>query len=119
MSVRGVLTRLSFSPILLLTIIQIAGCGGVTGAAPVQTPTATPTPTPTPAPAPPPAPSSTGVLRYKIDLAGTGANTAETTLNLSNVNPTSFGRLMKKGLDGVIFAQPLYVSNLSINGGSH
>src|SRR3954468_13831854 len=117
MSVSKVLARLNFCLILLLGIIQIAGCGGVTGAAPVQTPTATPAPAP--APAPQPAPSSTGVLRYKIDLGGTGANAAETTLNLGNVNPTSFGRLMKKGLDGVIFAEPLYVSNLQVNGGTH
>ncbi len=61
----------------------------------------------------------TGVLRYKGDMQGTGANLNETKLTLTNVNATSFGRLKRMALDGVIFAEPLYVANLQINGGTH
>ena len=63
--------------------------------------------------------SLNGVLRYKGDLQGTGANLGETQLTPANVNSNNFGRLMKRGLDGVIFAEPLYVAGLNIAGGTH
>ncbi len=125
MSVQKGLARLSFLLIVLFGILQLTGCGGGLGASSEPAPTGTTTPSPTPpttptTPAPPTSGSALpGIFRYKIDLSGTGANTNETALTLSNVNATSFGRLMKKGLDGLIFAEPLYVANLSIAGGTH
>lgn len=70
-------------------------------------------------PLPPPQAPIAGMFRYKFDLAGTGANLNESTLNLTTVNQNSFGRLRKQTLDGVIFTQPLYVANLNIAGGTH
>jgi hypothetical protein len=49
----------------------------------------------------------------------TGANLQETILTPANVNPTNFGKLFTVKTDGQIYASPLYVANLSINGGTH
>ncbi len=49
--------------------------------------------------------------QYGPDRAS--ANTSETALNVSNVNPQSFGKLFSWQVDGYIFAQPLYVPNLN------
>lgn len=58
------------------------------------------------------------VIMQHNDLSRTGANTSETILTTANV-ATSFGRLFTNGVDGQIYAQPLYVQNLSISGGVH
>lgn len=50
------------------------------------------------------------------DNARTGQNLNETTLTTSNVNVSNFGKLFWRTVDGYIFAQPLYVSGLSIGG---
>ena len=59
------------------------------------------------------------VLSQHNDLARTGANTAETILTVANVGPNSFGRLFTNRADGPVYAQPLYVENLAIAGGTH
>lgn len=56
------------------------------------------------------------VLMQHNDLAHTGANLSETTLNTGNVNVTQFGKLFTRAVDGHIYTQPLYVSNLNIGG---
>lgn len=48
------------------------------------------------------------------DNARTGANLSETTLTTANVNARQFGRLFSLSVDGQVYAQPLYVSNLVI-----
>src|SRR5262249_16137306 len=48
-----------------------------------------------------------------------GANTQETTLTPASVNATSFGRLFNYAVDGYTYAQPLYVPNLAVAGGTH
>jgi hypothetical protein len=53
------------------------------------------------------------------DNSRTGANLQETTLTPANVNSTNFGKLFTIHTDGQIYAQPLYVSNLAIAGGTH
>ncbi len=60
-----------------------------------------------------------GVLTYHNDNMRTGHNSAETTLNLSNVNSTSFGKLFVVPADGKVDAQPLYAPNISIGGVAH
>jgi outer membrane protein assembly factor BamB len=53
------------------------------------------------------------------DNARTGANLQETILTPANVSSTNFGKLYTIPTDGQIYAQPLYVSNLAIAGGTH
>src|SRR6266542_366857 len=48
-----------------------------------------------------------------------GANALETTLTPANVNPSNFGALFNYAVDGYTYAQPLYVPNLAIAGGTH
>ncbi len=59
------------------------------------------------------------VLTQHGDLARTGANTAEPILTPLNVNVNNFGKLFTDNVDGQVYAQPLYVENLSMSGGIH
>lgn len=63
--------------------------------------------------------SQSAVLTYHNDDRRDGAYTQEVTLTPSNVNPNQFGKLLSYPVDGQIYAQPLYVPQLSINGGTH
>ena len=56
------------------------------------------------------------VLTNRYDPQRTGANLVEKTLTATNVNPTRFGKLYSLPVDGAVYAQPLYVSGISING---
>jgi hypothetical protein len=62
---------------------------------------------------------SVSVLTQHNDNARTGQNTSETILNTTNVNANQFGKLFSMPADGKVFAQPLYVPGVTINGGVH
>src|SRR5262249_25099991 len=49
----------------------------------------------------------------------TNVNSNETILTPANVNATSFGKLFSQPVDGYVYAQPLYVANVSIGGVVH
>ena len=66
-----------------------------------------------------PAAGQVNVYTRSYDTSRTGANLQETILNPANVNATNFGKLWTFHTDGEIYAQPLYVSNLAIAGGTH
>ncbi len=60
------------------------------------------------------------VLTQGYDSARDGLNANESTLTLSNVSVGSFGKLVNLPVDGWLYAQPLYVPNVSIVGqGTH
>ena len=54
-----------------------------------------------------------------MNNARTGLNDQETQLTPANVNAASFGKLFSYAVDGYVYAQPLYVSSLRVNGTSH
>jgi outer membrane protein assembly factor BamB len=56
---------------------------------------------------------------YQYDNSHSGTNTNETILTPSNVNVSQFGRKMVFPVQGYVYAQPLYVPNLTIGGTSH
>ena len=66
-----------------------------------------------------PAMAQVNVYTRSNDNSRTGANLQETILTPANVNATNFGKLFTIKTDGQIYAQPLYVSNLAIAGGTH
>lgn len=56
------------------------------------------------------------ILTNRYDAQRSGANLAETALTAANVTAGKFGKLSSFPVDGAVYAQPLYVSGLSING---
>jgi hypothetical protein len=59
------------------------------------------------------------VLTQHNDNSRSGANTLETILTTANVNQSQFGKIFTESVDGQVYAQPLYVSALSLAGGTH
>ena len=59
------------------------------------------------------------VLTYHYNNAHTGLNESETILTPSNVKFTTFGRLFTLTVDGLVDAQPLYLSAVPVNGVTH
>jgi len=56
------------------------------------------------------------VLTNRYDRQLSGANLRETHLTHANVNVNQFGKLYSYPVDGAVYAQPLYVSGLTIAG---
>lgn len=54
-----------------------------------------------------------GVFTYHNNLARDGSNPSEYALTTSNVASATFGKLFSCGVDGAIYAQPLWVANLT------
>jgi hypothetical protein len=63
--------------------------------------------------------TSAAVLTGQYNTSRTGANVQETTLTPANVSASSFGLLFTQSVDENIFAQPLYVPDLTIRGAVH
>jgi len=56
------------------------------------------------------------VWTYHNNNQRTGLNDHETILTPANVNPATFGKLFSYPVDGYVYAQPLYIPNLNIQG---
>jgi hypothetical protein len=59
------------------------------------------------------------VLTYHNNNARNGLNNKETILTLANVNSASFGKLFTVPADGLVDAEPLYISAVKIAGVTH
>ncbi len=59
------------------------------------------------------------VATYHNDNARTGVNASETTLKPTNVNVVSFGKRAAIPVEGEVFAQPLYISNVLLSDGKY
>jgi Carbohydrate binding module (family 6)/Fibronectin type III domain len=53
------------------------------------------------------------------DNMRSGDNLNETILNQSNVNVSTFGMLFKESVDDQVYATPLYMPDLTVNGATH
>ncbi|MGH7138001.1 MAG: DUF4214 domain-containing protein [Pirellulales bacterium] len=62
---------------------------------------------------------SINVLDYRYDQSSSGVNSQETTLTPASVNAADFGKIATTPVDGEVYAQPLYVSGVNIDGGVH
>ena len=59
------------------------------------------------------------MLTYHNNNSRNGLDNKETALTLTNVNSASFGKLFTVAADGLVDAEPLYVSAVTIAGVSH
>ena len=56
------------------------------------------------------------VTTARYDLARNAANTSETILTPSNVNPGSFGKIASMTVDAQVYAQPLLMNGITVPG---
>ena len=61
----------------------------------------------------------TNVVTWHNDSWRSGLNAAEGTLNPQNVVSKTFGKLNSYLTDGYIYGEPVFVSNLTVNGAAH
>src|SRR6185312_11088208 len=60
-----------------------------------------------------------GMVTYHADKFRSGVNLQELALTPATVKSSTFGKLFSRAVDGQIYAQPLYVANLTIAGAKH
>jgi hypothetical protein len=102
--------RLRITAFALVSLVAFAGCGGSTG---------TPSSGGGTNPGGSGNTSTVNVLTYHNDNARTGQNLNETILAPTNVVSATFGKLGTMPVTTNVDAEPLYASNLTINGASH
>lgn len=64
-------------------------------------------------------PSALNYTTWKNDNARDGLNSKETILTPANVNASTFGKIFSAPVDGRLWAQPLYMSGVTIAGAKH
>src|SRR5262249_55762048 len=64
-------------------------------------------------------PANTAVTLYKNSQQLLGQYPNETILNTTNVNTAGFGRVASYAVDGAIYAQPLFLPNVSTASGAY
>jgi len=63
--------------------------------------------------------STANVLTFHNDVARTGQNLKETILTPAGLSSSNFGKVGFLQTDGLVDAEPLYVSNLTVSGAQH
>jgi co-chaperonin GroES (HSP10) len=63
--------------------------------------------------------SYSGTFTHKNDALRSGQNLDEIALTTGNVNKTQFGKLFSRSVDGNVYAQPLYVSDVTTSVGTY
>src|SRR5262249_11488697 len=58
---------------------------------------------------------ATTMIMQQNDFARDGANLTETNLSPATVNVSHFGKVFTRNVDGLVYAQPLYVNNVTIS----
>lgn len=101
------------------TVYDFTATGNGTTATTSVTVTVGTTPPPAPTPNVPPPASKVNVSTWHMDNARSGLNSSELALTPANVATPGFGKLFSYLVDGYLYAQPLYMSNLSIGGSTH
>ena len=99
---------------VVLAMLLVSGCQGTTSTTATTTITAMTTLATTTV-------TATGkidVLTYHYDNLRDGVDSDETILTPQNVNSTTFGKLFSVPVDGDVYAQPLYKSNLLMADGT-
>jgi len=66
-----------------------------------------------------PAAAQVNVTTSQYNNQRTNVNSNELILAPANVNSTSFGKLFSQTVEGYVYAQPLYVANVTIGGVTH
>lgn len=63
--------------------------------------------------------AQTPILTAQFSNSRTAANLTEGALNITNINSSNFGKVATFDVQGQIYAQPLYVPKMMMNGQSH
>ncbi|MFL6302933.1 MAG: Ig-like domain-containing protein, partial [Candidatus Sulfotelmatobacter sp.] len=63
--------------------------------------------------------SGVDIPTWHVDNNRSGLNANETSLTPANVAPKTFGKLFSYLVDGYAYAEPLLISNVTINGAAH
>lgn len=113
---RSRLTRLG---LVTLTAGLVTSCSSASGAAPNWSGHAVVSPPAYRIPADPAAPPDTELLTQRGSNSRVGWNGHETILNDHDVNVASFGKLVSYPVDGKIYAQPLFLPGLRVDGRRH
>ena len=103
---------LLLAAIVAAALTDCGGGGNTSGSMPSSGASHPPT-------APPQPITHTDVVTYRVDTGRTAANLTESVLTPANVNSSSFGLLRVLSVDGRVDAQPLYLAQLAIAGGTH
>src|SRR6202167_4068158 len=98
--------RLLLCSLLLGLFFSAVGCGSSGSGDP-------------PPPLPTPPVRGPMLTTWQFDKKRSGLNAQETALTPQTVTPQTFGKLFSYPVDGYVYAQPLLVSGLTINGGTH
>ena len=115
---RNILRRVFLLTASLFAFVALlfAGCGGTSSGSPSANNSNGNAGGPSPGGGPTPGPGTVSILTQHYDVARTGANLSETVLTPADVNSNQFGKLFSFPVDGQMYAQPLYVSGVSIPG---